>query len=240
VDTGKLLAEWREPHAQIRGVAFSPDGNRVVQAASGYPGTCVRDARTGKLLAGVQGSPCLARSAAAPFSTDGQLLLSISSDRTDGVPVLLVQDATDARGSRMLTAPDGSRVEHAEPLPVRYTLRGHKATIVMATFSPDGKRIASASEDGTVRVWETATGKEYMCLRGHTGPVTKVVFLRDGKRVVSAGKDGAVRVWELDLLPLAVARAPRELTADERARFEIPEGAKQEPATRSSLLTGPK
>ena len=54
-------------------------------------------------------------------------------------------------------------------------------------FSPDGKRLASASRDGTVKVWDAATGQEIRTLKGHTGFVTSVAFSPDGKRLASAG-----------------------------------------------------
>ena len=59
-------------------------------------------------------------------------------------------------------------------------------------FSPDGKRLASASADGTVKVWDAATGQETLTLKGHTGIVASVAFSPDGKRLVSAshGRDG--------------------------------------------------
>ena len=55
-------------------------------------------------------------------------------------------------------------------------------------FSPDGKRLASASGDGTVKVWDAATGQETLTLKGHTGVVSSVAFSPDGKRLASAGR----------------------------------------------------
>jgi tetratricopeptide (TPR) repeat protein len=63
-------------------------------------------------------------------------------------------------------------------------------------FSPDGARLASAGEDGAVRVWDVATGQEALTLRGHAGPVRRVAFSPDGGRLASAGGDGTVKVWD--------------------------------------------
>ena len=76
-------------------------------------------------------------------------------------------------------------------------LPGHTGTVIGLAFSPDGKTIASASADGTVRLWETSTGKPVgRPLTGHTGPVNGVAFSADGRTVASAGADQTVRLWE--------------------------------------------
>ena len=51
------------------------------------------------------------------------------------------------------------------------TLKGHTNTVYSVVFSPDGQRLASASEDRTVKVWDAATGQESRTLKGHTGQV---------------------------------------------------------------------
>jgi WD40 repeat protein len=62
-------------------------------------------------------------------------------------------------------------------------------------FSPDGQRLASASVDKTVKVWDAATGQEVLTLKGHTGAVSSVAFSPDGTRLASAGA-GGVKVWD--------------------------------------------
>jgi WD40 repeat protein len=70
-------------------------------------------------------------------------------------------------------------------------------TVSSVAFSPDGKRIVSASHDKTVRVWDARTGKQLLVLTGHADIVTSVAFSPDGKRIVSASRDHTVRVWDI-------------------------------------------
>jgi WD40 repeat protein/Flp pilus assembly protein TadD len=62
-------------------------------------------------------------------------------------------------------------------------------------YSPDGRRLASASLDRTVKVWDAATGTELYTLRGHTAAVVAVAFSEDGRNLVSAAADHTVKEW---------------------------------------------
>jgi len=74
-------------------------------------------------------------------------------------------------------------------------LEGHTGWVNAVAFSPDGSLLASASWDGTVRLWNPTTGQEVQKLEGHTDSVRAVAFSPDGSLLASASWDETVRLW---------------------------------------------
>jgi WD40 repeat protein len=199
-------------------VALSPDGNSVACSGgtlseSGF--VKVFDARSGAELFAMTGHSGPVRSIA--YSPRGQYLASAGDDgmaklwdTNTGklVRTIAARDSSITSLGAIGFSPDGKLLAGAltEAATVRVwdtatgrqvrELRGHTGNVTRLAFSPDGGRLATASEDRMVKVWDLATGRELLTLVGHMDGVASVAFSPDGKRLVSAGYDNTVRVWD--------------------------------------------
>jgi WD40 repeat protein len=161
------------PLSPVAAVAFSPDGKLL--ASGSYGQVTVWDlesARPVQVLTSVLGAVNDLR-----FSPDGKLLAVAGGQPSAKGDLRLFQVA----GWKLLA-----------------TLPGHEDVVFSVAFSPDGKRLASASFDKTVRLWDVAGRKLERTLTGHSDFVYAVAFSPDGKWLVSAGKDRSVKLVEAD------------------------------------------
>ncbi|RYC79718.1 Vegetative incompatibility protein HET-E-1 [Fusarium oxysporum f. sp. narcissi] len=77
------------------------------------------------------------------------------------------------------------------------TLEGHDDLVTSVAFSADGQWIASGSMDGTVKIWDTATGACVQTLKGHGAWVNSIVFSADGQQLASGSSDETVKIWDV-------------------------------------------
>ena len=77
-------------------------------------------------------------------------------------------------------------------------LSGHQGGVSAVAYAPNGKMLASAGRDETVRLWNPPTGESLATLTGHGGLVTAVAFASDGKHLVSGSYDATVRLWSAE------------------------------------------
>jgi WD40 repeat protein len=121
------------------------------------------------------------------------------NDGTHTIDVLLVAvQAVTGAGRNPSTAPTPVVEGLASALmPERWTLPlfGHEAAVVTATFSPDGSRVLTASDDATARLWDGYDGTPIAVLSGHTGALRTAAFSPRGTYIVTAGEDGAANLW---------------------------------------------
>jgi RNA polymerase sigma factor (sigma-70 family) len=169
---------------ELRSVAFSPDGKTV---ATGSMDKTIRlwEPATGKELRRLTGH--LADVMAVAFSPDGRVLVSGAFDRTLRLwdPAIGKQlrqvELDDTGNTRTLTSSSKDRIN-----------RGFAAV----AFSPDGKTLAAAGQDHTLRLFDAAAGDEVRPIRGQFDAVDAVAFSPDGGRVWTIAGDRNLRAWE--------------------------------------------
>jgi hypothetical protein len=179
---GAWTAIWKEQRT-LRGhasgvwcVAFSPDGKLLATGSGGYLG------EPGELKTW------------DPIS--GREKISVATQRS----VRWVRFAPDSK--TLATAEHenqgAARLRDAATGRVLHTLVGHHKPIDTLAFSPDGKRLATASWDKTVKIWNAQTGTELATLQGHPGEVYPLAFSPDGRLVLSGDGSGVAILWDAD------------------------------------------
>ena len=100
-------------------------------------------------------------------------------------------------GRKAGTEPPVARLWDTRTGEEKAVLRGHTGGVGCVAFSPNSLFVATASDDGTARVWGT-NGEELRRFHGHRGPVLAVAWSADGRRLVTGGADTTVRVWDAE------------------------------------------
>ncbi len=111
---------------------------------------------------------------------------------------LLTLCGTTAAASLPPLVPEGEQLANSPAeLEALFQTLSPRSIINSIAFSPDGQTLATGNGDGTISLWEVATGRERKRLEGHTFKVTSVAYSPDGKTLASGSDDNTVRVWEV-------------------------------------------
>jgi WD40 repeat protein/transcriptional regulator with XRE-family HTH domain len=215
VSSGDLIRVLEGHSAEVGGLAFSPDGKLLL--TSSEDGTLISwDVETGDLLRNLPGFTIFKVS----FSPDGTRLAAATINGlqvwmyTPDEPLILEESQsilTIPEGSAGIFSPDGEKlaalgfgiangnaiklwdVSTGQEL---ITMIGHTDWIGGLAFSPDGKRLASTSLDGTVRIWSLAPGQEIVTVASPgAGYGTRVVYSTEGREFLTNGGDGTATIW---------------------------------------------
>lgn len=178
VDTNLKTADGKPVQAAhlslVASMAFSPDSKYLVSGS--FQEVSFWDVRTGMLRHKITGFAH--EVGALAFSPDGKLLAS-----GGGAP-------TEDGEIKIFEAPSWKLIGEVK--------NGHSDTVYGLCFSPDSKKIATASADKFIKVFEVPSGKFIKSFEGHTHHVLDIGWQNDGKLLASAGGDNTVKVWDYE------------------------------------------
>lgn len=211
VATGGLINAWSDDACVS--LAWSPDGKKLA-SASAAGAVCLREPASGRMVLPVLQHANRADSVA--WSADGKMLASAGAHLAD------IWDPSTGRLLRRFPTAIGGDDSAGGCQEVAWSPRGHilacadsdlrhcgtilvdadsgrvlrRLTAFAVVWSPDGRTLASC-HSGTVRLWDTGTGREVHPRPGHFGPITTLAWSPDGQSLASGGWDRTVRIWEV-------------------------------------------
>jgi WD40 repeat protein len=182
---------------------------------------------------------------AVTYAPDGK---TIATGGADGVIRLWDAAAGESRGelttpakplfNTMAFSPDGThllaggndniaRIWDMSARRVVLELRGHANFLTAVAFTPDGDQVVTGDWGGEMRVWDAHSGQLLAVFHGHRSDIQAIAISPDGTQLLSISSSGPARLTACDvcgsvahLLAIVDARGTRDLTADERRRFE--------------------
>lgn len=240
-----LLYSWR-PGGQLLDVVWSPDGNRV--AASGVDKrVTVWDLQ--QLDAPVFELKNKSDTHCVKWTPDGSRLLlgwgrmitildGESYAELNRIPLTTRVISLDLNPDTNLVVASGRdpgiEIWNLDTLSLVSRLTGHQGSVWCVDWSPDGRRIASCSEDGTVKIWDPVTGYEALTLADvrPSGEIWNVQFGPNNKRLAASCAGSAVLLWDASTAIEAEQRAGQQpLSSDPPPK---PQSGASEPSPRSS------
>jgi WD40 repeat protein len=225
--TGEILGPTLHHPGGITAAALSPDGHTLLTGSQGK--VCLWEAVSGKPLFAPLPDSSGPLVQVVTFSNDGKVLLAGSCGTGEGGKLQLWDAATGRPLAKPIVLPRGSVAAAFSPDGQKIVTgtagcdgrgesgqaearlwdvsRGgplgqpmlHQGAIDAVAFSPDGRLVATGSQDGTARLWDAATGDPIGKPLRHDKTVGAVCFSTDGKLLLTGSQDGTARLWDVAL-----------------------------------------
>jgi WD40 repeat protein/transcriptional regulator with XRE-family HTH domain len=221
IQSGNIVTRLAGHTDGVEGLVFSPDGKWLITSSDDYT-MKFWDAATGELLrdftelTGLVDSATFSPDGSKFAFTDGAIhVWKLSSSTSEGKTTITYEEILNLPGGVSITfSPDGTKLAtiwgtaasgngivlwDANSGRELLTMTGHTGWIMGLAFSPDGKRLASTSLDGTVRIWGIGPGQEMVTVSGPAaGYGNHVVYSPNGQEFATNGGDGSATIWNAE------------------------------------------
>jgi WD40 repeat protein len=172
---GHERAVLRGHNAAVRSLGFSADASRLLSTCEGRS-IMLWDAISGTAIRPLQ------------LGHEGTNRVLFGAFAGDGRHVAVGEVSSTSEDITVIDSETGE---------IRTRLSGHSAGINALAFSPDGRTLATAGQDCSIKLWDWADGKEMTTLRDGVGAVKSLAFSRDGQWLAFGGDDHSIRIWDV-------------------------------------------
>ena len=186
-ETGKLVTSFVAHADGVWPIAFSPDG-RLLATGNSDGSVTFFDAEGTKELGQIPAQPDLGSLLSVVFSPDGTLLAMGGSPNREGNSLIYVWEL-------QVTNNDGNKVTPKQ----KARFQGHHGHTYSLVFSPNGKLLASANQDATVRIWDVQMHNHFRPITKHKDFVYDVAFSPEGTVLATLGRD-SLKLWTIEQL----------------------------------------
>ena len=213
LSNGRKLSFLRKHTGKVSDVAISPEGKNIVSVSGDDRTIRIWDLESGELLETIAAN--IGPTTSVQYTPDGTMFISgaIGDDRTlkfwDAKTFELLNTSPQQPGfiNDLKISNDGTTLVAAvrnfvkswdlTTLQPVWSMKGPKLEINTIAVSPDNRTVATANKEGTIMLFDLATGRKITTLEGHRGWVLSLAFSPDGKYLYSGAEDKMVKVWQL-------------------------------------------